>query len=106
VRAHVGHGRGLSGCARGSCRRSAHLSGSALTGEAAPDLLGDVELAAGEGACPRDGIPRAQIAGSFRLEDLEHPVCAIRRPCRDDPAVGFAERLWRAHTRIVSPPRT
>ena len=35
-------------------------------------------------------------------KDRQHPLCAVRRPRRDGPPVGFAECLRRAHRQIFS----
>ena len=40
----------------------------------------------------------AAIPGSFRLEQLQHPLRTVRRPYRDDPPVSFAQCLRRTHT--------
>lgn len=85
------------------CGRTVHLGSGATANKPATDLLGDLKLTTSEGACPGDGIPRAAIPGSFGFEQPQHTFGAVRSPCRDDPSVGFAERLWRTHTRIVPP---
>jgi len=104
VRAHMCNGRGLS-CRSGGGHggRTAHLASSALTGEAAPDLLRDVELTAGKGPCPRDGITGTTVARSLGLEESQDSLRAVRCPHRDDASVGFAQRLRRAHALSVPP---
>lgn len=101
--AHMRSGCGLSGRSSGrrGCR-SAYLARRDATCEAAADSLSDVKLAACKS--PRAGkqITRTAIAWSGRLEDRQHPLCAVRRPRRDGPPVGFAECLRRAHTPILS----
>lgn len=46
-----------------------------------------------EGACSRDRIAWAGIAGSFRLENCEHSLCAVSCPQSNNPSVGLAQRL-------------
>lgn len=53
----------------------------------------DLKLATAEGACSRDRIAWAGIAGSFRLENCEHSHCAVSCPQSNDPSVGLAQRL-------------
>jgi hypothetical protein len=87
-------GRGLSDSAR-SRRRcvSAHFTRGRLANETAADLLCDAELAMSKGAGPGDRIAGATVSGSFCLEQSEHSFRAVRGPRRDDPPVGFAQRL-------------
>jgi hypothetical protein len=103
VGSHMGDGRGLS---RGPGGRdsggSLHVTSGAATDEAPADLLGDIELATGERSRPRDCVPGAAIPWSFRLEQPQHPLRAVRRPRRDDPPVAFAQRLRRAHGSILA----
>jgi hypothetical protein len=55
--------------------------------------LSDAKLATGKGPKPGDGITGAAIPRSFRLEQSQHPLRAVRRPHRDDPPISFAQRL-------------
>ena len=98
VRAHVGNARGLpSGTSGRRCCGSSHVTSGAIADESTADLLGDVKLATSEGPRPGDCLTRAGVARSFRLEQGQHALCAVRRPDRDDPPVCFAQRLWRSH---------
>ena len=72
---------------------SVEPTSGAMSYETAPDLSRDVELAAGKGACSRDGVTRAAVPGSVRLEQGQHVLRAVRRPRRDDPPVSFAQCL-------------
>ena len=58
-------------------------------------------VATAQGARPRDEITRAAIPRNCHLEDVQHVLCTIRRPCRDGPPVGFGQRLWRRHSLIL-----
>ena len=101
----VRDGRGLSRCARGRFR-----SGSVLlvrwyaTNESETDPLRDRKLAVGESARPGDQITGSAITGSFGLEEPEYMLCAVRRPRRDDPPIGFAECLRGTHPGILAAP--
>jgi hypothetical protein len=98
VRSHVGNGHGLTGGSRGcGSGGSAHVTSGAATDEPPADLLGDVKLATSEGPRSGDCRARAAILWSFRLEQPQHSLSAVRRPRRDDPPVAFAQRLPRAH---------
>jgi hypothetical protein len=100
----MGNSRGLPrGSGRRGCRWSVHVTSGAATSKSAAYLLRDIKLTTSEGACPGDGISGADVPWSFGFEQFQHPFCAVRRPCRDDPPVGFAECLRRTHTRIVPP---
>jgi hypothetical protein len=55
--------------------------------------LGDAELATGKGPKASDGLSRAKVAGSLRLEHLQHSLRTVRRPHSDDPAVSLAQCL-------------
>jgi hypothetical protein len=69
VRAHVSDGSGLPCCSRGGGRsRSAHLTRSPTSEEAAADLARNVKLATGKRASPGDRIARTAITWSFSLE--------------------------------------
>jgi len=104
VRAHMCNGRGLSCRSRGGhSRRTAHLTSSAVTGEAAPDLLRDVEFTAGKGPCPGDRVTGTAVPRSLGLEEPQHSLRAVRRPRGDDAPVGFAQRLRGAHALSVPP---
>lgn len=102
VRAHVRDGGGLPGrsCGGNRCRR-ADIAGSGTADETAADLPRNAKLATGKGACSGDRITGAGIPRSFRLEQSQHPLSAVRRPPSDDPPLGFAQRLWRTHSRIL-----
>ena len=90
----MGNSRGLPcGSGGGRCCGSPHVTSSAATDEPPADFVGDGKLATSEGSCPGDGVPGAPIARRFRLEQSEHPLCAIRRPRCDDPPIGLAQRL-------------
>lgn len=99
VCAHMGNSRGLP---RGSggcrCYGSVHVTSGAATDKSATDLLGDIKLTASEGSCPGDRVTGPAILWSFRLEQPQHPLCAVRCPHRDDPPIDFAQRLRRPHT--------
>jgi hypothetical protein len=98
VRSHVGDGRGLPRGSGGSGGgRRLHVTSGATTDESPADLPGDVELATREGSRPGDRNPGPGVVWSFRLEQPEHPLGAVRRPRRHDPPVAFAQRLRRAH---------
>jgi len=103
VRSHMGNGRGLprgsGGCRGGG---SPHVTSSATTDEPPADLLGDIKLATGEGSRPGDCVPGAAILWSFRLEQPQHPLGAVRRPRRDGPPVALAQRLRRTHACILA----
>ena len=101
--AHMRDGCGLSGRSSGrrGCR-SAYLARWDATCETAADSLCYVKLAACESPRPDDQITRTAIPWSSRLKDLQHVLCAIRRPRGDGPPVGFGECLRRAHTTIFS----
>jgi hypothetical protein len=80
---------------------SAHVTSGSAADETPTDLPGDAQLATGKRACPGDGVAGAAVPRSFGLEQSEHSLRAIRRPHRDDPPVGFAQRLRRPHAQIV-----
>ncbi len=102
VRAHMGNARSLPrGTSGGRCRGSGHIAGSAISDKSTLDLLGDVKLTTGEGPRPCDCLTRACIGRSFRLEQPQHALCTVCCPHRDDPPVGFAQRLRRPHTLIL-----
>ena len=102
VRAHVGNGCGLPGCFRGSRRwRSGSLACGGASGEATPDFSCDIELAAGKGLRSSDGIAGTRITRSFRFEQPQNALCAVRRPPGDDPPVGLAQCLRRAYPLIL-----
>jgi hypothetical protein len=90
---------GLTGrpSGRGRCR-NLQLARWNTADEAATDALCDVKFTACESPRPVDQISRAAVPWRCRLEDSQYVLCAIRRPRRDSPPVGFAERLWGAHT--------
>jgi hypothetical protein len=80
MRTHVGDCCGLSCRSGGSGRcRAAHLACIGAAREAAADLVCDVQLAAADRPCSRDGIAWAGIAWSLRLEQSEHSLRAISR---------------------------
>jgi hypothetical protein len=101
VRAHVRDACGLRGRSGGGdrCRR-AHLTSGGMGDETAPGLS-DAEFATGERPCPGDGIAGAAVRRSFRLEEPQHPLRAVRRPDRDDAPVSLAQCLGRPHTQIL-----
>jgi hypothetical protein len=91
VRTHVADGYGLTGgSGSGHCRWSLHITGSNPTHEPTADLLGSVQLSAGERPGPGDGSARAVINWSFGLEQPQNPLCAIGGPCGHKAPVGFA----------------
>lgn len=102
VCAHMENRRGLprgsGGCC---CCGSVHVLSGAATDKSAADLLGDIKLATSEGSCPGDRVTGPAILWSFRLEQAQHPLCAVCCPHRDDPPIGFAQRLRRSHTHIL-----
>src|SRR3954447_14464062 len=96
--AHVADRDALAGGAGGGrCRRSLHLTGTDATGKPPTNLLGSMELSAGERAGPGDERPRAVISWRLSLKQPEHPLCAVGGPGGHQTSVGFAERLWRPH---------
>ena len=102
VRAHMWDGCGLSGrFGGGHCCGSADLTSGAAILETTADLLRDVKLATSEGSRPGDRLTGPAIPRSFRLEQSQHPLSAVRRPHSDDPPVSFAQRLGRAHDSIL-----
>jgi hypothetical protein len=103
VRAHVRDACGLPGRSGRRCGRRTDVTSCAIGEEAAADLRCDAKFAAGKRAGPGDGVAGAAIARSFKLEQSQHPLSAVRRPARDDPPVSFAQRLWRTHGQIVPP---
>ena len=98
MRAHVGNGCGLPGCLGGSGRRrSGNLTRGGASEEATPDLVRDIELATGKSPRPGDGIAGTAITWSFRFEQPQHALRAVRRPPGDDPPVSLAQCLRGAH---------
>ena len=87
----MGDGCGLSSS---SCSShglgSYHLARSGTADEAASDLLRNVKLATGKGACPGNRSTRAAVVWSFRLEQSKYPLSAVRCPSGDDSPIGFA----------------
>jgi hypothetical protein len=103
VRAHMGDGcdlSGRSGSGRGC--RSAHLTSGASILKASADFLGDVKLAMSKSPRPGDRLTGPAIGRRLRLEQSQHPLRTVRRPQRDDPPVGFAQRLRRTHMQSLS----
>ena len=101
VRAHVRDACGLPGRSGGGHRRgSAHLTSGGVSDDTSP-RLSDAKLATSKGPQPGESITGAAIPRSFRLEQSQHPLRAVRRPHRDDPPVSFAQRLRRTHTEIL-----
>src|SRR5262245_37628239 len=98
VRTHMGNARGLPRGSRGGrrCRRL-DVAGGATSDEPAADPYGDAKFATSESPCPDDRVTRAAIAWSFGLEQPQDPLRTVRRPHRDDPPIGFAQRLRRNH---------
>jgi hypothetical protein len=85
---------GLSGRPSGRCRcRGLHFTRWDAINEAAADSLCDVKLAARENPRPGGSDHEGGYPWSRRLKNLQHVLCAIRRPRRDGPPVGFAECL-------------
>jgi hypothetical protein len=94
VRAHMRNSGGLARRSRGRRRRrSSHVASSATSKKSATDSFGGTKLATSEGARPRDRIARTAIPRRFRLEQTQHALRAIRRPCCDDPPISLAQRL-------------
>ena len=105
VRTHMGNARGLSRSSRGGRRcRSLNGASGATSDESAADQFGDAELATSESPCPQDRVTGPAIVRSFGLEQPQHPLCTVRRPHRDDPPIGFAQRLRRDHAHIFAVP--
>ena len=101
VRPHMRDACGLPGGSGGRHRcGSAHLTSRGMSDETAAGLS-DAKLATGKGPQPGEGITGAAIPRSFLLEQSQHPLRAVRRPHRNDPAVSFAQRLRRTHTQIL-----
>jgi hypothetical protein len=95
----VRDGSGLSGSSCGGSRsRSAHVTRSAASDEAAADLVGHGKLATCKGARPGDGIARTAVLWRFGFEQRQHTFCAVRSPRGDDPTLGFGQCLRRTHT--------
>ena len=67
-----------------------------------PAGLCDAKLATSK-ARNRAMASGAAIPRSFRLEQSQHPLRAVRRPHRHDPPVSFAQCLRRTHTQILAP---
>jgi hypothetical protein len=98
VRAHVADGYGLTGGpGGGSGRGSLDVTGSAAADESTADLLGSVQLSAGERPGPRNRSARAVISWRFSLEQPQDPLSAVGGPGGDTAPVGFAEGLRRSH---------
>jgi len=99
VSAHVRDGRCLSGRSGGShgCGGVSLLCWDA-TLEAATDPLGGAHIATCECPCPGYQFTRTSIAWSGRLEDVQHVLGAVRRPRRQRPPIGFAQRLRGRHS--------
>jgi hypothetical protein len=102
VCAHMSDGCGLSRRSSGRQRVSAHLTSGASNSEAPTDPLGDAEFATSKRPCSGDRMTRASVLWSFRLEQSQHALRTIRRPCRDDPPVRLAQRLRRTHADILA----
>jgi hypothetical protein len=101
VCAHMRDACGLPGGSGGGHRcGSAHLASGGMSDETAAGLS-DAKLATGKGSYPRDGITGAAVPRSYRLEQSQHSLGAVRCPHRDDPPVGFGQRLRRTHTQIL-----
>jgi hypothetical protein len=102
MRAHMRDACGLPrGSGGGRCCGSLHVTGGASSDKSAADLFGDAQLATSEGPRPGDRLTRAAIPRSFRFEQSQHPLRAVRPPHRDGPPVSFAQRLRRTHTQIL-----
>jgi hypothetical protein len=94
----VADGDGLTGgSGSGRCGGTLYLTRTDATGKPTANLVGSVELSAGECASPGDECPRAAIIWSLSLKEPENPVGAVGGPGGDKAAVGFAERVWRSH---------
>jgi hypothetical protein len=88
---------GLPGRSGGGYRRGcAHLTSGGMSDETAAGLS-NAKLATSKGPQPCDGITRAAIPRSFRLEQSQHPLRAVRRPHRDEPPVSFAQCAENPH---------
>jgi hypothetical protein len=74
----------------GSCRRAAL---------AAEDIRPSCQQISSLTACL--AARAAAVPRSFRLEQSQCPLRAVRRPHRDDPPVSFAQCLRRTHTQIL-----
>lgn len=96
--AHVSDARCLRGCP-GGCHsgRSSHGFRGATRDEAATDLPGGIELAAGKGPSSSDRIPRTRICGLFGFEQRQYSFRAVRCPGGDDSAIGLTQCLRRSH---------
>jgi hypothetical protein len=81
------------GTGGGRCRGSAHVTSGATTNKSAADLFDDIKLTKRESPRPRDRVTGAAVLPSFRLEQPQYPLGAVRRPHRDDPPVAFAQCL-------------
>ena len=101
VRAHMSDTRSLPRRLGGRHRRgAAHFTSGGIPDETAADQVCDAKLTTSKGPSPRDRITGASIPASLRLEQAQHPLRATRRPQRNNPPVGFAQRLGRAHTTL------
>jgi hypothetical protein len=87
-------GCGLPGRSGGGhCCGSAHLASGGTIDKAAADLVRDAKLATSKSPRPGDRLTGAAILRGLRLEQSQHPLRAVRRPHRDDPAISFAQCL-------------
>jgi hypothetical protein len=69
MRAHVADGDGLTGgLGRGRCGGTLYITRTDATGKPTANLVGSVELSAGERAGPGDESPRAAIIWSLGLK--------------------------------------
>jgi len=81
---------------RRSCG-SCHLAGRNTTDEPTTNLLSGVQLSSGKRPSAGDQCARTVVSWSFSLEQANHPLSTIGRPCGDDPPIGFAQRLRGPH---------
>lgn len=94
MRPHVSDGRRLSRCARGSHgSRSLHRASRTPSHETAPNLFGDPELPASEGARARDGLSWTTVVRCFGFEQRKHPLRTVGSPRGHQAALRFGQGL-------------
>ncbi len=59
--------------------------------EASANLTGGVEFTVSKRPSAGDGITWSAVCGGLRLEEDQDSLSTVRRPCRDDAAIGLAQ---------------
>jgi hypothetical protein len=94
VCSHVGDTRGLRGCPDGShSSRGGHVARGTAGDETPADFFCGTELAARKRSGSSDRISWAIVSRSFRFEQTQYAIGAVRRPHRDNATIGFAQSL-------------